>query len=157
MENELCSFSSLIVQPYCLFTYVTAPSPTLLWLHKGHSSFSNPSFASRTSQALHLLHLASRPCIKPQVGKTCDSNTVNRTQPPQQACKRKQLEHWCANHDTEGKRFKFPIHCYDGTKPPYLISGELCNSPLHCLCTQCAVGAPVSASLCSEHVNQTSY
>ena len=30
-------------------------------LHLRHSSFSNPSFASRTSQALHLDHLASRP------------------------------------------------------------------------------------------------
>ena len=26
-----------------------------------------------------------------------------------------------------------------------------------CLCTSCAVGAPASASLCSEHVTQTSY
>ena len=40
--------------------------------------------------------------------------------------------HVCANHDTEGKRFKFPIHCCDVTKPPYLFSGELCTSPLHC-------------------------
>ena len=27
-----------------------------------HSSFSNPFFASPTSQALHLIHVASRPC-----------------------------------------------------------------------------------------------
>ena len=25
-----------------------------------------------------------------------------------------------------------PIHCCDVTKPPYLFSGELCTSPLHC-------------------------
>ena len=70
------------------------------------------------------------------------------------------LSHGCANHDAEGKCFKSPIHCCDVTKPPYLFSIELCTSPLHCnscLCTPCAVGAPGSASLCSEHVNQTSY
>ena len=42
------------------------------------------------------------------------------------------LEHGCANHDTEGKRLKYPIHCCDVTNPPYLLSGELCTSPLHC-------------------------
>ena len=41
------------------------------------------------------------------------------------------LEHGCANHDTEGERFKSPIHCCDVTKPPYLFSGELFTSPLH--------------------------
>ena len=65
------------------------------------------------------------------------------------------LSHGCANHDTEGKRFKSPIYCCDVMKPPYLISSELCTSPLHCLCTPCAVGAPSSASLCSEHINRT--
>ena len=46
------------------FTYVTAHSPTLPLLHLRHSSFSNPSFASPTLQALHLIHLASRPwCV----------------------------------------------------------------------------------------------
>ena len=39
-------------------------SPTLLLLHLRHSSFSNPSFASPTSQALHLIHLASSPCSR---------------------------------------------------------------------------------------------
>ena len=67
----LCSFSKvsvtsrtsqLILQPFRRFTYVTAHSPTLPLLHLRHSSFSNPSFASLTSQALHLRHLASRPC-----------------------------------------------------------------------------------------------
>ena len=56
---ELCSFSNLtsqlILQPFRRFTYVTAHSPTLPLLHLRHSSFSNPSFASPTSQALHLL------------------------------------------------------------------------------------------------------
>ena len=46
------------------FTYVTAHSPTIRLLHQRHSSFSNPSFASPTSQALHLRHLASRPCYE---------------------------------------------------------------------------------------------
>ena len=41
------------------------------------------------------------------------------------------LHHGCADHDTEGKRFKSPIHCCDVTKPPYLFSGELCIFSLH--------------------------
>ena len=55
LENEL------ILQPFRRFTYVTAHSPTLQLFHLRHSSFSNPSFASPTSQALHLIHMASRP------------------------------------------------------------------------------------------------
>ena len=31
-----------------------------------------------------------------------------------------------------GNAFKSPIHCCDVMKPPYLFSGELCTSPLHC-------------------------
>ena len=71
LYNELCSFSKLsvpspssqlILQLFCHFAYVTAHSPTLLLLHPHDSSFSNPSFASPTSQALHLCHLASCPC-----------------------------------------------------------------------------------------------
>ena len=56
---ELCSFS----KAFHHFTYVTAHSSTLPLLHLRHSSFSNHSFASPTSQALHLRHLANRPCI----------------------------------------------------------------------------------------------
>ena len=44
------------------FAYVTAHPPTLQLLHLRYSSSSNPSFASTMSQALHLIHLASRPC-----------------------------------------------------------------------------------------------
>ena len=67
LENELCSSSKLsvtsptsqlILQPFRRFTYVTAHYPSLPLLHLRHSSFSNPSFASPTSQALHLIHLA---------------------------------------------------------------------------------------------------
>ena len=53
--------SQLILQLFRRFPYVTAHSPNLLLLHLRHSSLSNPSFASHTSQALHLIHLASRP------------------------------------------------------------------------------------------------
>ena len=72
LENEQSSFSNLsvtspmsqlILQPFRRSTYVTAHSPTLLLLHLRHSSFSNPSFASPTSQALHLIHLASCPWL----------------------------------------------------------------------------------------------
>ena len=71
--NEQSSFSNLsvtspmsqlILQPFRRFTYVTAHSTTVSLLHQRHSSFSNPSFASPTSQALHLRVLASRPCYE---------------------------------------------------------------------------------------------
>ena len=55
--------SQLILQPYRRFTYVTAHSPIVPLLHLRHSSLSNPSFASPTSRALHLCHLASRPAF----------------------------------------------------------------------------------------------
>ena len=70
---SLCSFSNLsvtsptsqlILQPFRRFTYVTAHSLTLPLLHLCHSSFSNPSFVSPTSQALHIRHLASRPWLQ---------------------------------------------------------------------------------------------
>ena len=85
--RQSCSFSNLSVasptsqligQHFRCFTYVTAHSLTLLslllrqssahsptfpLLHLRHRSFSNPSFASPTSQALHLIHLASRPWL----------------------------------------------------------------------------------------------
>ena len=69
-DYELCSFSNLsvtsptsqlILQPFRRIIYVTAHPPTLLLLHLRHISFSNPYFASPTSQDLHLIHLASRP------------------------------------------------------------------------------------------------
>ena len=43
------------------FTYLTAHSQTLPLLHLRHNTFSNPSFAFPTSQALRLRHLVSRP------------------------------------------------------------------------------------------------
>ena len=58
--------SQLILQPLRRFTYVRAHSPTLPLLRIRHSSFSNPSFASPTSAAFHLRHLASRPWDKCQ-------------------------------------------------------------------------------------------
>ena len=70
------------------------------------------------------------------------------------------LDHGCANHGTVWETLQSPIHCYDVTNPPYLFSGELCTSPLHCkrlfVYTVCCRRA-VSASLSSDHVNQTSY
>ena len=56
--------SQLILQPFHCFTYITAHSPTLPSLYLRHSSFSNPSVASPTSQlilqpffpSLHLRH-----------------------------------------------------------------------------------------------------
>ena len=53
--------SQLFFQPFRRFTYVAGTSTYFTWLYLCHISFSNPSFASPTSQALHLIHLASRP------------------------------------------------------------------------------------------------
>ena len=57
LEKELCCISQylwapLILQPFRHFTYVTAHSLTLPSLYLRHSSFSNPSFASSTSQLI---------------------------------------------------------------------------------------------------------
>ena len=51
----------LILQAFCHFTYITSHSPTLPSLYLRHNSFSNPYFASLTSQDFHLCHLVSRP------------------------------------------------------------------------------------------------
>ena len=42
--------AELILQPFCHFPYFTTHSPTLPSLYLRHSSFSNPSVASPTSQ-----------------------------------------------------------------------------------------------------------
>ena len=49
LENELAEF---ILQPFRHFTYDTAHSQTLPSLHLHHSSFSNPSVTSPTSQLI---------------------------------------------------------------------------------------------------------
>ena len=58
-----CDVAELILQPFRHFTYVTTYSPTLPLLHLRHSSLSNPSFASPTSQAL-LRHNKQSPLAK---------------------------------------------------------------------------------------------
>ena len=103
--------SQLILQPFRRFTYVTVNSLTLSLLHIRHSSFFNPSFASPTSQALHLIHLANRPCLPhwcPWV------NLKNETG---------KMRFWSQNTlwfnvivDTTNS-LRLPIHCYK-----YLIS-----------------------------------
>ena len=69
LENVASPTSQLILQPFRRFTYVTAHSRALPLLHLRRSSFSNPSFASPTSQALYLRHLVNRPCIATLVTK----------------------------------------------------------------------------------------
>ena len=81
LENDQSSLptSRFILQPFRCFTYVTVHSPTLPLLHLRHSSFSNPSFASLTSQDFHLHHLASRPWYLVER----HSNAINRSSPLQ--------------------------------------------------------------------------
>ena len=69
----------LILQAFRRFTYITAHSQTFPLLHLRHSSFPNLSFASPTSQALHLRHLASRPCISPTLITKFSQNIVADT------------------------------------------------------------------------------
>ena len=47
-----CKYETLILQPFSHFTYVTTHCPTLPSLYLRHSSFSNPSVASPTSQLI---------------------------------------------------------------------------------------------------------
>ena len=110
-----------------------AHSPTLPLLYLRHSSFSNPSYASPTSQALHLIHLASRPWPRPWVRKSRYwRETLQFPHPLLWRNEASLLVHW--------RTMDFPLALWT----------------LVC-CTSCAVGAPASASLCSEHVTQTSY
>ena len=53
--------SQLILKLFRRFIYITAHSPTLPLLCLRHSSFSSHTIVFTTSQALHLIHLASRP------------------------------------------------------------------------------------------------
>ena len=75
-------------------------------------------------------------------------------------CNCKSLRHGCANHAIEGETLQSSIHCCDVTVPPNLFSGELSTSSLHCkrlFVYILSCRRAVSAALCSEHVNQTSY
>ena len=87
-------YAELILQPFRHFTYVTthslpsrrityvtAHSPILPLLHLRHSSFSNPSFASPASQALHLIRLASRSCPGPVWTRRNEEKSPPRRQP----------------------------------------------------------------------------
>ena len=55
--------AQLILQLFRHFIYITAHSPTLPFFLLHHSSFSNPSLPSPTSQALHLHHVVSCPWV----------------------------------------------------------------------------------------------
>ena len=55
-DEKVWEWVELILQPFLHFTYITTHSSTLPLLHLGHSSFSNPYFASPTSQDFHLRH-----------------------------------------------------------------------------------------------------
>ena len=73
--SNLCETSptpQLILQPFRRFTYITAHYRTLPLIHLCHSSFSNPSFAFPTSQALHLRHLLSHPWPRCTIRPSCD-------------------------------------------------------------------------------------
>ena len=59
--SVISTTSQLIFKPFRRFTYVTSHSPILPLLHLRHSSFSNPSFPSPTSQALHLMSPGETP------------------------------------------------------------------------------------------------
>ena len=51
-DEKVGESAELFLQPFRQFTYVTTHSPTLASLYLRHSSFSNPSVASSTSQLI---------------------------------------------------------------------------------------------------------
>ena len=68
------------------------------------------------------------------------------------------LEHGCANHATEGKCFCPPSSAVTQRSLPTCSVAIYVLHPcslIACMCTPSAVGAAVSASLCSEHVTLT--
>ena len=128
-------------------------SPSFPSLHLRHRSFYNPSVALPTSQLI-LQHFR---CF---IYVSVHSRTLLSLL----------LRHrfftyvtWRAAHGDSrarvhksrylGEMLLSSIHWCDVTKSPYLLSDELCTSPLHCnRLFVYTVGAAVSASLCSEHV-----
>ena len=94
---------------------------TLSSLHLRHSSFSNPSVVSPTSHLILQLFRSFTYVTSTSPTSSCEPPMIYNG-----------LYHGCTNHDTEGKRFKSPIHCCDVMKPLYLFSGELWTPPLHC-------------------------
>ena len=64
LHHRHFTYVAVILQCFCCYIYATAHSTSLPSLHLRHRPFYNPSVASPTSQALHVLHLASRPCIE---------------------------------------------------------------------------------------------
>ena len=83
-ENELCSFSNL---------------------HLRHSSFTNLSFASPKSLALHLRHLASRPCSLSQRNKQYLEGSIEGVD-------------WLSNYQMSVVTFKIVICEIIGAIPP---------------------------------------
>ena len=80
LERQLFYFlyshiAELILQASNCFTYVTAHSPTLQSLHLRHSPFSNPSFASLTSQVFTYCTSSGKPPMtaSQQIQVHCDS------------------------------------------------------------------------------------
>ena len=83
-ENELrCVWAEHILQPFRHFSYVTAHYPTLPSLYLGHSSFSNASVASPTSQ------LILQPFFR--FSYVTDSSLTSFGEPPKELWKT-----WCA-------------------------------------------------------------
>ena len=89
--QSFCHFTfitahELILQAFHHFTYITAHSPTLLLLYLHHSSFSNPSVASPTSQFI-LQPFFGFPYVK--------SSSLNSSGEPHMIRKRKEwLSRW---------------------------------------------------------------
>ena len=60
--SDTLTMAQFILEHFRRFSYTTAHSPTLPFLHLRDSSFFNPTFVSPTPQELHFRHLESHPC-----------------------------------------------------------------------------------------------
>ena len=78
MSNDVGK-ALLILQPFRHFTYVSTHSPTLSSLHLRHNSFSNPSFASPTSQLMIRAHSTTFPSLRIRLNSFSNPSVTSPT------------------------------------------------------------------------------
>ena len=152
LENQL--WALLILQPLHHFTYITVHSPTIPLLYLRHSSFSNPSVASPTSQLIlqlffHFSYVTGSSLMSPGESPMSQFTGVTVDLPARRNSSRLcQHGKWCAWCSGTNRAFSLPTswlevrgwmlsvtanHCRncDG---PFRISGAGCLVPVLSCC-----------------------